>query len=112
MTLRKVLEMVVLIVETSNGSPSKLRGLNNLKNRMAESEYNELKRKLGFRSAEMSDWKRSCSHAPNLRKMTDADLLSILTDHNFSIVSERGYQGVTSGGLPSSIVIYTLLRNF
>ena len=104
--------MVVLIIETNNGSPSKLRGLNNLKNGMAESEYNELKKKLGFTGAAMSDWKRSSSHAPNLNKMTDADLLTILTDHNFSIVSERGHQGVTSAGLPSSIAIYTLLRNF
>ena len=109
----EVFEMVVLILETNNGSPSKLRGLNNLKNAMAESEYNELKRKLGFTGAAMSDWKRFSSHAPNLRKMTDANLLTILTDHNFSIVSQSGYERHWNNGLSSSSVIsYTLMRNF
>ena len=91
-------------METFNGYASSLRGLNKLKDVMAESEYEEFKKKLGWHHQDLFDWNKLRNCSPPIRPladMTDADLLSILTDQNFSIVSQSSEAQVSK---------YTLMR--
>ena len=92
--------MVVLIVTKVDGNLVNIEGLDKLNGDLKEEcEYTELKRKLGFIDTDLPD--QHCYR--NTRKVTD--LLSILTDHHFLIVSQCG----SDGGL---FVSWTLTRRF
>ena len=97
--------MVVLIVNCVFGIGSNvlsIEGLSLLKDAMEEDEYVELKTELGF---EPDSEALPYSHQYN-GQMKGAVLLSILTDHNFSIVSQGA--GAGNGGW---MTIWTLMRS-
>ena len=107
--------MVVLIVNSVIGNGSNflsIEGLSRLKDAMEEGEYVELKTELGFEpDSEALPYSHQYNNdiADNNQyngHMKGAMLLSILTDHNFSIVSQGA--GAGNGGW---LTTWTLMRS-
>ena len=96
--------MAVVIVESRDGGGSvSIRGLRRLKSTMEADKYVELTRTLGFEDTEdlpnaHKYHPNSNSYSPNKYNstMTDSELLSILVDYKFRLVSQAG--GTTRGG--------------
>ena len=106
--------MVVLIVNSVIGNGSNflsIEGLSRLKDAMEEGEYVELKTELGFEpdSEDLPYFHQYNDIAYKNQfngHMKGAVLLSILTDHNFSIVSQGA--GAGNGGW---LTTWTLMRS-
>ena len=97
--------MVVLILTKRNNGGTYIEGLDKLNGGVIEErEYKELKMKLG--SLTDTDFPDRDSYG-NDRKVTD--LLTILTDHHFDIVSQCG---TGTGGGCGGFVSWTLTRRF
>ena len=96
--------MVVLILTKSNKGDAFIEGLDKLNGGVIEEcEYKELKMKLRSTDTDFPD-RYSCGKT---RKVTD--LLTILTDHHFDIVSQFG---TGTGGGCGGFVSWTLTRRF
>ena len=96
--------MVVLILTRVGGNLINIEGLDKLNGGVIEEcEYTELKMKLGLTDTDFPH-KYFCG---NDRKVTD--LLTILTDHHFDIVSQCG---TGTGGGCGGFVSWTLTRRF